>query len=266
MSESAGPAVEVAGALSGLGVLVTRPAHQAEKLCRLIAEAGGHPIAFPTLEILPAEDLDAARALLAESWDLMIFTSRNAVEFALALGFDGGWSQAVRLAAVGKATGQVLAQSGRAPDLVPPERYDSESLVAMPELAEMDGKRVLIVRGEGGRALLGETLGERGAQVRFAEVYRRVRPDSDPRPLLADWPGQVGLAMATSDEILQSLVEIVGPDGREPLLATPLVVIAERTAATARGIGFATVRVAERAEDAAILRALCELAAPSSAT
>ena len=247
--------------LHGLGVLVTRPAGQSEPLCRLIESAGGRALPFPTLEILPAADLEGARALLAEPWHLMVFTSRNAVEHALALGFDGRWGQAERLAAVGKATGLALAETGRAPDLVPPERFDSESLVAMPGLADMVGRRVLIVRGEGGRALLGEVLTERGADVRFAEVYRRVRPDLDPGPLIDRWTEDVGLVVATSDEVLLNLVEMLGDAGRALLLATPLAVISERTGQTARGLGFRTLRVAERAEDAAIVRALSELAA-----
>jgi uroporphyrinogen-III synthase len=262
MSQS--PANDAANGLRGLGVLVTRPAGQAETLCRLIESAGGRALAFPTMEIVQVADPGEARALLAEPWHLMVFTSRNAVEHALALGADGRWPQAERLAAVGRATAAALTAAGRAPDLVPPERFDSESLVALPGLADIAGRRVLIVRGEGGRALLGEVLAERGAEVRFAEVYRRVRPDLDPAPLIARWSSDLHLVIATSDEVLLNLIEILGAPGRAPLLATPLVTISERTAQTARGLGFRTVLVAERAEDPAILRALCELAGARS--
>lgn len=252
--------MSAAGTLSGVGVLVTRPRGQAESLCRLIEEAGGRPLAVPTIEIQPVADPEPARALLAQHWDLMVFTSRNAVELALALGGDGTWPQAARLAAIGRATAAVLSAAGRAPDLVPPERYDSETLTAMPELSEMSGRRVLIVRGEGGRTLLRDVLTQRGAEVRFAEVYRRVRPALDQRALLARWPSEVDLAMATSDEVLLNLVEMLTAEGRDLLTATPLVVISERTAATARGLGFLTVRVSERADDPSIVKALGELA------
>ncbi|MBV5273795.1 MAG: uroporphyrinogen-III synthase [Lamprocystis purpurea] len=246
------------GALAGVGVLVTRPAGQARPLCDLIESARGRPLPFPTIEILPAADPEPARALLAAEWDLMVFTSRNAVEFSLALGCAGAWPNATLLAAVGRATAVALTAAGRAPDLVPPERYDSESLTALPGLAEMAGRRVLIVRGEGGRALLGDVLTERGARVSFAEVYRRVRPMHDARPLLERWRADLGLVIATSDEVLLNLVEILGAAGRALLVSTPLVVISERTAQTARGLGFRTVRVAERADDPAILKALIE--------
>lgn len=244
--------------LGGRGVLVTRPAAQAAALCQLIEAANGRAIAVPSIEIAPVPNPEDAAARLAEPWDLMYFVSRNAVEQALALVPDGTWPRVDRIAAVGRATAQALRESGRPPDLVPDQRFDSESLLRMPELADMRGRRVLIVRGEGGRTLFAETLTARGAEVAFAEVYRRLRPDFDPAPLLASWGQTVALVTATSEEVLLNLLEMLGPPGRAPLLATPLVVIAERTAVTARGLGFARVRVAERAEDTAIVAALCQ--------
>jgi len=246
--------------LGGRGVLVTRPAAQAEGLCRLIEQANGCPIAIPSIEIAPAADSGQAVSLLAQSWDLMFFVSRNAVEQALALAPDASWPRVDMIAAVGRATAQALTDSGRAPDLVPDQRFDSESLLQMPELADMRGHRVLIVRGEGGRTLLADTLTARGAVVAYAEVYRRLRPVFDPAPLLARWCESVAMVTATSEEVLLNLIEMLGPEGRASLLATPLVVVAERTATTAQGLGFSRVQLAERAEDGAILQALCELA------
>lgn len=245
--------------LAGRGVLVTRPAGQADELCRLIEAAGGRAVRLPTIAIEPALDPQPLAARLAEPWDLLYFVSRNAVEQALALTPDGRWPNVVQVAAVGRGTALALTAAGRAPDLVPNERYESEALLTMPELASMQGKRVLIVRGDGGRALFAETMAARGAEVQFAEVYRRVRPAFDPAPLLARWSEDVALALATSDEVLLNLIEMLGPEGRAPLLATPLVVIAERTEQTARELGFVTVKVAAKAEDGAIVQALCEL-------
>ncbi len=244
--------------LAGRGVLVTRPAGQAEPLCRLIEAAGGRAIRFPTIVIEPTLDAQAT-ALLAETWDLLYFVSPNAVEQALALVPDGRWSKVARIAAVGRGTALALTAAGRAPDLVPNERYESEALLEMPELAKMQGRRVLIVRGEGGRGLFAETLTQRGAEVQFAEVYRRVQPQVDPSPLVTRWSETVALVMATSDEVLLNLVAMLGSDGRERLLDTPLVVIAERTRQTALVQGFRVVRVAERADDSAIVQALCQL-------
>jgi uroporphyrinogen-III synthase len=193
----------------------------------------------------------------------MVFVSRNAAELALELtgGMPGAgtWPGARRLAAVGRATAAALESAGRPPDLVPTERFDSEALLALPDLAGLAGGRVLIVRGEGGRALLGEVLSERGAEVHYAEVYRRVCPQGGPGDLIDRWPAEVHLLTATSDEVLLNLHRMLGPEGVAPALGTPLVVLSERTAQTARDLGYRRVRVADRAEDGAILEALCAL-------
>lgn len=246
--------------LGGKGVLVTRPAAQAAGLCRRIRDRGGMAIAFPTVAIAAVADPTEARALLARRWDLALYVSRNAVEYAQTL--LGRLPDAQRVGAVGRATADALAAAGRAPDLVPPDRFDSEGLLALPELAELVGRRVLIVRGEGGRALLGDTLAERGATVEYAEVYRRVLPeDGNVDELIARWPNEVAVVTATSDEILMNLLSLMGAAGQPLLAATPLVVISERTAKTAAELGISQIKVAASASDEAIVEAVCELIA-----
>ncbi|EIC23889.1 uroporphyrinogen-III synthase [Thiorhodovibrio frisius] len=243
--------------LQGQGVLVTRPAHQAERLCQLIEAAGGRPLRFPALVIEPTHD-PAARALLAEHWDLVYCVSPNAVSFAHAIVADRHpWLRAERVAVVGAGTARELEALGRPADLVPSGRFESEEVLALPELSHLDGQRVLIMRGEGGRGLMAETLRERGARVSIAEVYRRTCPKVDPQPLLARWSTDVDWVTVTSEQILRNLLAILGPTGREQLLATPLVVIAARTAEAARTLGFRDVVLAERASDEAVLAALC---------
>lgn len=250
--------------LGGLGVLVTRPAAQAEGLCGLIRATGGNPIPFPTLEIGPVQDPGPARALLGQRWDLMLFVSRNAVAWARDLlpapPWGATWPRARVLGAIGRATAQALQAAGRAPDLVPAGRFDSETLLALPQLADLAGRRVLIVRGGQGRPLMGEVLAQRGAEVHYAEVYRRLCPQADPVDILRRWTSEVHLLTATSDEVLLNLHQILGSGGLPLALATPLVVISERTAETARGHGHREVVVARQATDTAIVAALCDLA------
>ncbi|MGB5835038.1 MAG: uroporphyrinogen-III synthase [Thiohalocapsa sp.] len=254
-------------ALGGRGVLVTRPAAQARGLCDLIEAVGGRPVAFPTVEILPAREPDAARRLLSAPRDLVVFISRNAVSYALALlddhavlvGTSGTAEPVPQLAAVGRATATAMEQAGLAPDLVPSSGYDSESLLALPALARVGGKRVLIVRGEGGRALLGETLAQRGAEVVYAEVYRRAVPVTDSAALIPDWEQSLGFITATSDEVLLNLLAMVPTPAHRWLRGLPLAVLGERNAATAMRLGFRVVAVADEASDAGLCDALCRL-------
>lgn len=244
--------------LAGIGVLVTRPAPQSEGLCRLIAQCGGRALAFPVMEIQPPGNSEQARALLARAWDLVIFISPNAVRFALALA--GMLPTAKRTAVVGRGTARALEAAGARADLMP-ERHDSEGLLELPELARVAGQRVLILRGEGGRPLLGDVLVERGADLSYAEVYRRVRPVVDAAPLLARWGRDVRVVTATSVEILENLRALLGARGYGRLRSTPLVVVSERMLHSAEEMGIERIVRAEGASDTALLEALCRLAA-----
>jgi uroporphyrinogen-III synthase len=247
--------------LGGRGVLITRPAAQADELCRLVEAARGRAIRFPALAIEPVPDPAQARGLLARRWDLILFASRNAVTHALPLLPGARLPAEPRLGAIGAATAKALTETGRMPDLVPAGRFDSESLLALPELENLAGRQVLIVHGTGGRELLGNTLIERGARVAYADVYRRVLPDADPAPLLARWQQEIHLATATSGEVLENLLALVGEEGRGRLLETPLVVVSARTVASARERGFARVELAENASDPALVAAMCRMIA-----
>ncbi|MCG6943614.1 MAG: uroporphyrinogen-III synthase [Thiohalocapsa sp.] len=251
--------------LAGRGVLVTRPAAQADGLCRLVEAAGGRPVRFPTVDIRPPTDPAAAAARLVEPWDCIVFISRNAVEGALALAGDALHASPARLAAVGRATAAAMKRAGMAPSLVPDAGFDSEALLAMPALTAIAGQRVLIVRGEGGRALLGNTLAGRGADVAYAEVYRRAAPSVDPAEQLPSWQQTLGFVTATSDEVLHNLLALV-PAAEQPWLKDlPLAVLSARNAETARGLGFTRVAVAPQPGDDGMLAALCALARETGA-
>jgi uroporphyrinogen-III synthase len=242
--------------LAGLGVLVTRPAHQARSLCRRIEHCGGRPIVFPAMDIRPPADPGPAAGLLRQAWDLVIYTSANAVQLARELAPLP--PRAALVAAVGRATAAALRDAGSPPSLVP-QTADSEGLLALPELAQVDGRRVLIVRGEGGRPLLGDSLRRRGALVGFAEVYRRALPGADAAPLLARWPREVQAVTATSAEVLENLWQLVGPQGQGLMRATPLILISERMEPLAARLGIRRFLRADGAGDYALLAALCTL-------
>lgn len=245
--------------LGGTRVLVTRPAHQAEALCRLIAAAGGEPVRLPTIEIAPPADPGALAHTLGrlERFDLAIFISQNAVRGALAQ-LRGPLPAALTLAAVGEGTQRALAAAGYGSVLAPAERYDSEGLLALPAMQEVRGRRILILRGDGGRELLAATLRERGAEVTYAECYRRQLPAApDPATLARLVAGTIDVAVVTSSEGLANLLTLGGAAARARLLATPLVVVGTRQAQAARTLGFhAAIEVAARADDDAILAAV----------
>lgn len=242
------------GALAGRAILVTRPAAQAAGLARRIAQAGGEPVPFPALEILSiphamqelhwlGEGNVIKPAFPAQGPDWLVFISPTAVAEGLAC-LPAAWLQGARLAAVGAATGAALQARLQRPVLCPAGRSDSEALAALPELQQLAGQSLLIVRGVGGRAWLGDTLRARGARVACLECYRRVRPQADPAPLLARWQsGGIHAVTITSGEALANLAALLGAPGLAPLRDTPLFTVHERIAQQARALGVRTVQV-----------------------
>lgn len=248
--------------LAGWNVLVTRPDGQGDALAALIAEAGGEPLLTPLLAIAPVEHPDAALRLLhsAEAWDWLIFISANAVRHAIRL--EGWQTPTARIAAVGEATAAALEAAGLRVDLVPYPQFNSEALLADPRMQAVAGQRILIVRGEGGREHLADALRERGGEVAYAEVYRRM-------PVLATAfapaleqlkRGDCEAIVVTSGEALTHLRNLLHQAGLPPSSWPPLAVPGERIAALAHSQGWTRVLVADQASDEAIVQSLKRLA------
>jgi uroporphyrinogen-III synthase len=249
------------GPLAGRGIVITRPAHQAGALAARIEAAGARAILFPVLEILDAADLRPLNALIArlDEFDLAIFISPNAVAKAMNLiAAQRTLPAHLQIAAVGRGSVKALSQFGIAPVLAPQRRFDSEALLALPELADMRGRRVVIFRGDGGRELLGDTLAARGARIEYAECYRRGRPNLDAAPLMRAWArSEIDAIVVTSSEGLRNLFDMVGRLGQSWLRKTLLVTPHARVAEAARALGLATVALTPPDDDG-IFAGLCE--------
>lgn len=229
--------------LSGVTVVVTRPAHQAAALCHSIEAFGGTTLRLPVIEIRPSVDADRVKAQLnhLDSFQLAIFISANAVFSAMEIlkNEHYRWPADLAIAAVGQATAKAISENGLMVSLVSPEPYNSEALLGLTELQTLYGKRVIIFRGNGGRELLGDTLSARGAEVEYAECYQRVIPETDMSALFQLWDkGCLPLIVVTSNEALTNLQELVGPTHQQSLLASPLIVVSQRAADLAEEQGF----------------------------
>lgn len=246
--------------LTGIGVLVTRPEHQAEHLCKLIEAEGGAAVRYPALSIRPRADRAAVRAAIgpADRFDVIIFVSANAVRFGADLLSQ---QRDLPIAAIGPATAAALNGAGFRVALMPAEGMDSESLLALPKFQHLNGQRVLIVRGTGGRELLAEALTARGATVQYAEVY--TREPAKPGPELQNeietlWrQGGLKAYVATSVEALEALVGIVTSRCRELMDSTALVTGSARVAEATHRLGLGSpVVLADSPDDGSLTGAL----------
>jgi uroporphyrinogen-III synthase len=235
-------------------VVVTRPRRQAGPLAEAIAALGRTPVVLPLLEIAPLLDAAPLQAALADParYALVAFVSPNAIDAAFA--HVRAWPPATAIAVVGEASRAALAAHaaiGAATRIVSPldpAHSDSEHLIealdATLGLDALRGRRVLVVRGDGGRELLPDALRAAGAQVETVAAYRRAAPALSPElaaslgALLArpnDW-------IVTSSEALRGLVELAGrletPLTVADLQRQHLIVPHARIAETARALGF----------------------------
>ena len=240
--------------LPGLNVLVTRPPAQATRLSTAIRQMGGNPIALPLLDICPLPPTTQIKQALAQldQVDFLIFVSANAVMFGLP--YLAEIPASLLVGAIGQATAERLRAAGIHAELVPTQ-FDSEGLLALPQLQALQGKAVLIVRGKGGREKLAESMRARGARVRYVEVYRRACPrwtESD-----VHTAQRADVITVTSSEALENLAQLAKLPGGEGLWAKPLLVFHDRIAGRARELGFTLKAVVtEQPSDDALLMAL----------
>lgn len=248
------------GPLAGIGVLVTRPVRQSATLAQRLAVLGAEAFILPSLVIAPPIDDSALADALGRlrSFDFAFFVSANAVEAVVAR--NPAWPAKLTALAVGPTTADALISGGIDNVLVPAERHDSEGVVGLTQLQHVEGKRIAIFRGESersdGREVFREALEARGALVEVFACYRRMRPTVDPSPILDAWrTGRINAVIATSAEVLDNFLDLIGDAGRKLLTGTPLFVPHPRIAAHARQRGLSNVVVTEPT-DAGILAGL----------
>lgn len=246
-------------ALQGRTVVVTRPADQAGDLVAALAQAGARPLAFPTLAIEPRDlsTADRQNILDLDQYRAVICVSPNAARLGLDALADywPQWPAQQLWYAVGPATGAAM-QDWSLPVTVGQQGATSETLLDDPDLKMVAGEKILILRGEGGRETLAETLRERGAIVDYLELYRRVTPQIDPAPLwsaLDQHPAPI--LTVTSGDGLRNLMAVADKQLNR-LQQCPLVVISGRLATFAHQQGFEQVWLAASPATPDIMAAL----------
>jgi uroporphyrinogen-III synthase len=249
--------------LAGLGILVTRPARQAGAFAQKIAALGASPVIFPAIAILPPADraaLERAHAELAK-YDFAVFVSANAVEYGSPEARR--WPAGLIAFAPGPGTAEALAAAGIAGARVPATTFDSDGLLALPELAEPRGKRIAIFRGDGGREQLGDTLRARGAEVDYVACYRRAAPASGAQGLAEAFrDGRIHAVTITSSEGLDNLWALADEASRAAWRSVPTFVPHPRIAKCARGLGLGVVETG--GGDAGLIAGLVEWAATTA--
>lgn len=226
--------------LVGLHCLVLRPEGQAAELAAVLRDLGAAVTHCPTTEIQPVTPPPEQLAAV-ESADWLVFISPNAVRLGLRAIAEEGLRipDGTRLAAVGAGTAHALREAGSPVAAQPARGGGGEALLAHPDMATVDGRRVVIVRGEGGRETLANELTARGARVTYLEVYRRTPARLPDAPdLLHGWQCSAArVTIVTSVSGWQNLLSLTGPAEREALMAGGLVGVSHRVVEAALAEG-----------------------------
>ena len=249
------------GGLAGCGVLITRPEHQSKELAAEVEAAGGNVFHFPAIDIIGRDILDIGREFASlDTPDIVIFVSSNAVAYGLPVvqGIE------TKIAAVGPATCASIEALHVDVDISPTDGFDSEHLLGHTSLQAVDGMNVIIMRGQSGRELLGDTLRERGAKVDYLCVYNRI-PHV---PTLADLEDlesalnqqRIQFVTVLSAETVEFLVQILPPQSLGLLRKSTLVAPSARVLQTASElIPGITTELVQGPQATAVVNTLIEL-------
>ncbi len=245
-------------ALAPVRILITRPEPQASRLAAVLEQAGANTLKRPLLAIEPIPETAAARRPLLDldQYDQVIVTSAPAAELGMAW-IENCWPQlplGLHWWAIGAATAAVLAGFGLNADYAQ-EGHDSEALLEQPALRAVQGQRILLLTGAGGRGLITETLRARGAEVTELALYRRTCPHYAAGTLATELDRfGCNWILATSGQVLNNLLEYLAADRCTAQLLVP----SERVRQQALAAGFSRVALSRGAGDQAIVDALRE--------
>ena len=253
MSDPGKPKTE-ANSLAARQILLIRPQRQDDQLISMLEKAGAAVTHNPVMAIEPVEENPEIKRQVLEldNFHKAIFVSGNGVELGLQW-IDKYWPMlpvGIDYFAIGERTAALLQQAG-IQALSPKGRQNSEELLQLPQLQQLENQRIIIFRGVGGREVLGSTLTERGARIEYCELYRRV---IQPRQLAVARQQNADCLVAHSGE----LVTAMGEAANTVFADTPVVVPSDRVAVIASQLGYRKVISAENALPESMLAAVCK--------
>ncbi len=237
-----------------LNVLITRPEKSGRVLAQNLAQLGIPTLCQPMFDYQKTANSEQVRILLRSlPQPILIFVSTAAVEFADKIIPLKQWPH-TNVITVGEATTMTVKKMGLA--AIFPQQQDSEGLLALPELNEVENQTIVIVRGNGGRELLAETLQQRGANVHYIESYQRIWRTFE-KNICQQWRiKQINCIVITSNALLESVVHLLDKSDDFWQNTCLWIVASKRIADNAKKLKLQNVINANGASDQAITAAL----------
>lgn len=224
----------------GLRILNTRPLGQNQALSQAIRAVGAIPIECPVLSIQPVEEDWTGELGDLKDFHHAIFISVNAVQYCFKRlqELTLAWPASIRVIAVGQSTAAALAANQIRVDDVP-VLSSSEGILALDAMQHVRDQKILLVKGEGGRELLTQTLTMRGGVLVPVEVYRRTLPVYSKEYIQSLWRDDaVDAIVFTSEESMHNAFKLFGKEAHAWLQNKPCLVKSPRLARVAADLGM----------------------------
>ena len=234
-------------------LLVTRFAEDAQRLANILNSHGIFSIAQPLLGVRKSTEFNNVSFMFTNSYDYIIAISVNAVNYTEQALSRKEWPVSCYLA-VGKTTQTALIKVTGQAVITPERRFSSEGLLDLPCMKVLTGKKILILRGVGGREFLAQNLTERGAEVKYYQPYQRFALNLNGELLVQQWQRQcINGAIISSGELLERLLTLVPKNKLDWLKTLTIYVPSTRLAEQARCCGWYYVQVFPGVQDDQIL-------------
>ncbi|TDQ57604.1 uroporphyrinogen-III synthase [Mesocricetibacter intestinalis] len=244
-----------------MAVLVTRPGEQGETLVKMLNNIGIAALHLPLFNINSGEQLNQLPNKISalNAGDYVFAVSRNAADYAAQTLTNAGfrWREDLVYFSVGRQSAAHLSALSEQPVHYPCGQESSEGLLALSAMQRLEGKRILILRGNGGREYFAEQAALRGAQTETLECYRRqpIEYDNIQQTSICKRAG-IQTLIVTSGEILNSLIAFVPESEYDWLKQCRLITVSRRIEREAIAFGWHNTIIAAGADNNSLLQAV----------
>ncbi|OEF24350.1 uroporphyrinogen-III synthase [Vibrio rumoiensis] len=225
-----------------MSVLVTRPGKDGEALCQMLKRQGIDSFHHPLIQL----EQGAGYTTLPDDiqhCDIIIAVSQHAVHWAQHCLHNHhiNFPQHTTYFAIGEKTARTLEKHIKK-EVISPLISDSEHLLDLPALKLVKNKRILILRGNGGRELIYQALQQRGAQVHYNEIYHRKPCPVDDLTIWSHWKTSgIKHIVITSGEQLDHLLKQTPNQYLDWLKQLNLYIPSQRIKQQAEKVGFSHI-------------------------
>ncbi|MGS0498562.1 uroporphyrinogen-III C-methyltransferase [Pseudoalteromonas mariniglutinosa] len=238
-------------------ILITRPHGKGTDLAQQLSQKGYQATLFPVLKIDYFTPNNTQLTPLLNA-DKVIFISQDAVNALLALKPD--INTKAQFYAVGEQTAEAIWQAFGVRAAVP-KQHDSEGLLALKSLQQIDGQNIVLVKGKDGRPTIAKTLKQRGAFLNNLVVYQRSPTEGNSADWLDHWQSiDVKGIVITSNAAVDAIFRQLSVQQLEWLRHCQFYVASARISEhlAAQQIDSANIHIAAGASDSAMFTCISE--------